>query len=82
MALTNTVDLVNLRWRAAQWLLAVSDGDTGQATALLEAMRVEGMTLGEVLDEHTLLREQFARRPRAHLIAEITRLAQKLGVAP
>jgi hypothetical protein len=78
----NTTDLLNLRWRAAQWLLAVSDGDSKQVAALREAMRIEGIAQDDILDELALLREQFGRRTRVWLVEEIERLWQKLKERP
>lgn len=74
MKLCGTGDLLRLRWRAAQWLLAVSDGDTRQAAALLEAMRIEGIACVDLLDEQRLLQAEFGRRPRYWLVQEINRL--------
>lgn len=80
--MNNTTDLLNLRWRAAQWLLAVSDGDSKQVAALREAMRIEGIAQDDILDELALLREQFGRRTRVWLVEEIERLWQKLKERP
>jgi len=77
----NTGDMLNLRWRAAQWLLALSDGDIKQRHALREAMRIEGLDQADILDELALLRGQFAGRKAWHLRQEIDRVARKLGVA-
>ncbi|MBX7453401.1 hypothetical protein GR927_35930 [Mycolicibacterium sp. 3033] len=74
-------ELVLLRWRTAQWFLALADGDLDQARAILAVMRVEGLTRADSLDEFRLLRDEFGRRPRYRLVAEIARLARKLGVA-
>jgi hypothetical protein len=73
--------LVALRWRCSQWLLAVTDRDDKQVVALHRAMQVEGMKRADILDELTLLRDQFGLRPRGKLLDEIDRQARRLGVA-
>lgn len=78
--MTSVHDLVLLRWRTAQWLLALADGDTAQADALVRAMRVEGVRTADVVDEFALLRAQFGHRSRWWLVEEIGRLASRLGV--
>jgi hypothetical protein len=76
--LRSTTDLINLRWRAAQSLLAICDGDRRRQRALRWAMRVEGAADQDILDELALLREQFAGRPRIFLVAEVNRLWLRL----
>lgn len=80
--MNDTTDMLALRWRAAQWLLAVSDGDGKQVAALNEAMRIEGIDQADILDELALLRDQFGRRTRVWLVEEIERLWQKLKERP
>ncbi|WP_167107263.1 hypothetical protein [Mycobacterium sp. DL592] len=82
MPLRNTTDLLQLRWRTAQWMLAATTGDKEQTAALCEAMRIEGVDLGDVLDETTLLIRQFGQRPTAALRDEVTRLWLKLKARP
>lgn len=72
-----TTDLLLLRWRAAQWLLACDDGYEEQARALRGAMRVEGIRDGDMIDESRLLRHQFGRQ-RYRLVDEINRLWGKI----
>lgn len=69
-----TTDLLLLRWRAAQWFLALSDGKLDQAAALVKAMGIEGVRRADLLDEFRLLRAEFGNRQRYHLVAEIDRL--------
>ncbi len=76
-----TTDLLMVRWRTAQWCVALLDGDTAQAAALLAAMRVEGVDRRDALDEFTLLRAQFGHRPRCILAQEVERVAAKLRAA-
>jgi hypothetical protein len=80
--LNNTTDLLQLRWRAAQWLLAVAYGDKPQVHALNEAMRIEGVATSDMLDELALLRSQFASRPAVYLRDEIARLWLRLKDRP
>jgi hypothetical protein len=82
MALSSTTEMLTLRWRAAQWLLAISEDDATQVNALRGAMRIEGMDHRDILDELALLREQFARRPAIYLRQEIARLWQQLKDRP
>lgn len=74
----NTTDLLVLRWRVAQWFLALADGKMDQAAALVKAMGVEGIGKPDVMDEFRLLRAQFGHRQRYHLVAEIDRLRRKI----
>lgn len=77
-AVRTTTDLLQLRWRVAQWFLALSDGELEQARSLLRAMGIEGITRDDMLDEFRLLRAEFGNRQRYHLVAEIERLWAKL----
>lgn len=78
----STVDLLRLRWRTAQWMLAATRGDATEMAALREAMRIEGLAVGDVLDELALLLRQYAHRPPALLREEVTRLWLKLKDRP
>ncbi|MCV7005660.1 hypothetical protein BHQ23_04575 [Mycobacterium gordonae] len=69
---------MQLRWRCAQWLLAVVQGDQLQRAALRGAMDVEGFTRQEIIDEITLLRQQFGHLRPVMLGREVTRLWIKL----
>lgn len=82
MALTSTADMLTLRWRVSQWLLAVTEGDKRQAAVLREAMRVEGLDHDDVLDEIALLVRQYGHRPIAALRDEVTRLFLRLKERP
>lgn len=73
-----TTDLLMLRWRVAQWFLALADGKTDQAAALVKAMGIEGITRPDLVDEFRLLRAQFGNRQRYHLVVEIDRLRRKI----
>lgn len=73
-----TLDLLLLRWRVAQWFLALTDGKNDQAAAVLKAMGIEGITRSDMIDEFALLRAQFGHRQRYHLVAEIARLWGKI----
>jgi hypothetical protein len=73
-----TTDLLILRWRVAQWFLALVDGNDEQAGALVQAMGIEGITRPDIVDEFTLLRAQFGHRKRYHLVSEINRLWDKI----
>ncbi|GAA1681667.1 hypothetical protein MMUR_05500 [Mycolicibacterium murale] len=75
-----TTDLLRLRWRVAQWFLALSDGEVDQAASIVRAMGVEGFTRTDMLDEFALLRAQFGHRQRHHLVAEISRLWGSISV--
>ncbi|MGD9517529.1 MULTISPECIES: hypothetical protein [Mycolicibacterium] len=77
-----TTDLLLVRWRAAQLLLAISDGDLAQVKALNQARRIEGISNVDTRDELDLLRDQFARRPRYRLVDEINRVWLKLRARP
>lgn len=76
--LSDTTDMLGLRWRAAQWMLAAAEGDERQVRAVREAMGVEGLDIGDVRDEFALLMRQFGHRPVAALRAEVARLWVKL----
>jgi hypothetical protein len=76
--LGSVYDLVHLRWRAAQLLLAISDGDDAQVSALRQAMRVEGITSADRRDETGLLLRQFGHRTSYWLRAEVDRLYRQL----
>lgn len=73
-----TTDLLQLRWRVGQWLLALVDGEKEQAAALIKAMSIEGIRRADMLDEFRLLLAQFGHRQRYHLVAEVERLWRKL----
>lgn len=73
-----TVDLLLLRWRVAQWFLALVDGDVEQAGAVAAAMGIEGVAKSDWVDEFMLLRAEFGHRRRYHLAAEIDRLWRKI----
>ncbi|WP_422748002.1 hypothetical protein ACN27E_07875 [Mycobacterium sp. WMMD1722] len=72
--------MVHLRWRAAQLLLAVSEGHHEQAQALSRAAAIEGLDADDMRDELRLLIRQFRHRALVVLREEIHRLASKLGV--
>ena len=76
-----TTELLNLRWRAAQLLLARRDRDIAQAEALVAAMSIEGVDYADAAAELDLLAHQFAHRGRWYLAAEVDRLAGKLRMA-
>ena len=78
MPITTTTDLLRLRWRAAQWLLAYVTENQLHGVALAGAMRIEGFAGEEVMDQITLLRGQFAYSRPAALTSEVTRLWIKL----
>lgn len=71
-------DLIHLRWRTAQLLLAVAEGEGDQVRALRIAMRNEGITAADRSDEIRLLWHQFGRRPQVVLRQEISRLWRQL----
>lgn len=75
-------DLLNLRWRAAQLMLAHRDGDTRQAAVLVVVLRVEEVDLGDVAAEWELLTHQYGHRSRWYLAAEVDRLARKVCAVP
>lgn len=77
--LNDTTDMLKLRWRTAQWLLAAAEGDKRQMSALREAMRIEQIDSDDVLDEVALLQRQFGHRPIAVLRNEVTQLWLRLG---
>ncbi len=72
-----SVDLLNLRWRAARWLLSISEGDIAGAAAVVATADVEGWALVDFADEADLLAHQF--RTPAALTAEMNRLWGKLN---
>lgn len=78
MKLRSVQDLVYLRWRTAQLLLAVVDGDDSQAQALRHAMRIEGIENSDTRDEMGLLAHQFGHRSLFRLREEINRLYRQL----
>lgn len=75
-------DLLNLRWRAAQLMLAHRDGDTRQAAVLVVVLRVEDLDYSDVAAEWELLGHQYGQRPRCLLAAEVDRLARKVCAVP
>lgn len=75
----SVVDLLVLRWRAAQVLLARRDGDDAQAALLLaKVMPVEDIDYADLADELDLLAAQFSHRARWCLAAEVDRVGRKL----
>ncbi|KZS75728.1 hypothetical protein A4G26_04865 [Mycobacterium kansasii] len=80
--LSDTTDLLHLRWRSAQLLAAVTRGDDRQVQALLSAMDIEGVDPGDRRDEIALLLHEFGPRPIAALGVEIGRLWLKLRQQP
>ena len=80
--LSSTTDLLQLRWRSAQLLAAVAQGNKRDVRALLRAMEVEGINPEDRRDEIALLLAQFGRRPTAALGVEIGRLWLKLRQLP
>lgn len=71
-------DLLYLRWRTAQVLLAVADGKLEQVGALRRAMQIEGVDAADSRDEMGLLLRQFGHRPSIVLRGEVSRLWRKL----
>jgi|GEM_PF-6090489 len=67
-------DLVHLRWRTAQLVIAVAEGDGRQVRAVLHAMRVEGIGSGDRRDEVRLLLAEFGHRTLWWLREEVSRL--------
>ncbi|WP_156296385.1 hypothetical protein [Mycobacterium paragordonae] len=65
---------MQLRWRCAQWMLAVVEGNQLQRAALRQAMDIEGFSREEIIDEIALLRQQFDNLRPVALAHEVTRL--------
>lgn len=80
--LSSTIDMNHLRWRSAQLLAAVAQGDMRQARAILGVMDIEGISVVDRRDEIALLLRQFGHRPAAALGVEICRLWLKLKDRP
>ncbi|SBS77352.1 conserved hypothetical protein [uncultured Mycobacterium sp.] len=76
--LRSVQDLVHLRWRTAQVLLAVVDGTTEQVRVLRQAMQIEGIETSDTRDEMALLLRQFGPRAPVWLRGEINRLSRQL----
>ncbi|WP_041781851.1 hypothetical protein [Mycolicibacterium chubuense] len=70
--------MVHLRWRTAQLMRAMVDGEGGQAWALRQAMRVEAVADADLCDEFRLLLGQFGHRTPVHLSEEVSRLWRTL----
>jgi len=71
-------DMVHLRWRTAQLMRAIVDGDGAQVRALREVMRVEGVDNPDMCDEFRLLIAEFGDRNPVYLSEEVSRLWCKL----
>lgn len=71
-------DMIHLRWRTAQLLLILMQGDLDQVRALRAAMRVEGFDDADMGDELKLMLRQFGHRSEAILGDEVTRLWRQL----
>ncbi|SOX53704.1 hypothetical protein MAAFP003_2378 [Mycobacterium ahvazicum] len=71
-------DLLNLRWRSTQLLIAHEKGDQAAVRSLHAAMRIEGLSPGDVADETALLLHQFGHRPVVVLREESNRVWRKL----
>ncbi|MDC8982162.1 hypothetical protein PR370_06095 [Mycobacterium marinum] len=67
-------DLLHLRWRTAQLLLAAAEGQDDQVAALRWAMRVERLDSDDVRDELRLLSRQFGHRATFYLRDEVSRV--------
>lgn len=77
--LTSVRDLVHLRWRTAQLVNAMADGNRTQARAVRQAMRIEGIADGDMRDEFRLLLAEFGARTPWWLRAEASRLWHALA---
>ncbi len=74
MAIASTRDMLLLRFRAAEWILAVVKDDQLRRVAIREAMDREGFTRQEIIDEIELLKQQFGHLRPVVLAREVTRL--------
>lgn len=72
-------DMLHLRWRTAQLLRAVAQGDAEQARALRRAMRIENLDGPDMRDEMSLLIREFGHRPIWVLTQECARLWLKVS---
>lgn len=72
--LRSTTDMLRLRWRAAQCLMACTLGDGDSARALRALIRDQGFADRDFTDEFRLLLDQFRHRPTAALSVEIQRM--------
>lgn len=71
-------DLVHLRWRTAQVLMAAVEGNAEQVRSLRQAMRVEQLDDPDMRDEIRLLLRQFGHRTPVYLSEEASRLWRQL----
>lgn len=76
--LRRVLDLIHLRWRAAQLLLAIAEGRSDEARALRRAMEIEGVNPADIHDEIRLLLREFGHRSPWALGEEVGRLWRKL----
>ncbi|GAA2776922.1 hypothetical protein [Mycolicibacterium pallens] len=74
----DVLELLHLRWRAAQFHLAHTLRDGRQTRGLRGAMRIEGITPGDFVEELELLRSEFGRNPTGQALTSLRREIDRL----